>query len=175
MASAVEILKGEKNREKTVTRFLASIAGAAGTGEVDTIVLDESGGKRSSVKVTTDRNGKPVVIDAEEYELLYRNPTPEKVLSFIASDAAIEESLRAHAIRALGSRGATRAVSRLIGLLNTTSGALIPEIAGTLSRLTGRNFGPDGNSTLDEAQRALSMWKSWWEANKDNNEFSFSE
>lgn len=165
-----------KERDSILTRLLrSSVTLVTDLGDIDTIIFDEPGGRKKTVKVTTDKTGKTVLIDAEKAQFLFlgENPPPGRMLTAIALDGTLEPGLRLTALKAIGERGETKAVKGLVILLNSSKGAVQLRTSRTLQILTGRRFGPFKNSTLEQTEKAINRWNGWWEKNKNNEKYNF--
>jgi hypothetical protein len=66
-------------------------------------------------------------------------------------------------------------VADLLKLLEKQGSKLKLEAAKALRKLTGQEFGPFEDSTLEDTEKALEEWKKWWEENKENEKYRFSE
>jgi HEAT repeat protein len=172
--------KGEKPRERVITDLLAGILKLKGeAGDGDSIIVRGQPGRAGVVIARIQmvvRNGrKRVVINGEEVTGLGKNPPPERVLAVMAAEEKLEMDLRLMALKTLQARGDARAVKRLVKLLEKSKGGLQLEAAKTLRKLTGQEFGPTKDATSEETKKAVEEWKKWWEENKEEKKYRFTE
>jgi len=165
--------KREGDRENILALLLGGVERLATSAvEVDTIITEESGGKKK-VKIALDQSGKSTILSSIESKLLSLEPSPETVLCLLAYNKKSKISLRVGAIAAIGSRNTVRGVESLIGLLQKSHGILLLETARTLRRLTGEDFGPRENDSFIQIEQEIVKWSEWWEKNERDGRYHF--
>ncbi len=167
--------KSAKPREDVVAKLLAGILDLKGDDDTDNIIPGRGGVVVGKVVVIIQGGKKRVIINGEEVTGLGKNPSADKVLSFVAKDEKKDVELRVEAVKTLKAREAVKAVANLVKLLGKSGGELQLETAKTLRKLTGRELGPVKKSTLEETQKALEEWKKWWDENKKDKKYRFTE
>lgn len=170
-------VKKEKRREHVVTMILMGTVELKGVEDAGGIVINPgAGGQRAMTRTVIIQGGKRrVFVNGEEVTSLGKNPTADRVLVAIVADDKKEMDLRLKSLDTLKERKAECAVGELMKILTKSSGRLQLETAGALRKITGQEFGPTGQSTLEEAEKALEEWKKWWEENKKENKYKFVE
>jgi beta-lactamase regulating signal transducer with metallopeptidase domain len=167
--------RGETKREEFIARLLAGALDLpAGDAEIDTIILGSATGKKA-FRVTSGKNGEPMIIEPEELPLLKGELTPAKVLCLVAVDSALDRDIRVRAVEALAARGAAQAVAILVKMLEKSEGAMLLEVAEALRRLTGQPFGPAAGASIEEIEESLNNWNSWWEKNRKQAGYRFDD
>jgi len=169
-------VKKEKAREEVVTGIIKGILDLKGEldGDGSKIVQRAGGGAVIRIQVVNGRVRKWV--DGEEVTGLGKNPTPERVLVVMAAEAKLDMDLRLKALKILRERGEdAKAVKRLVKLLEKSKDELQLEAAKTLRKLTGQEFGPRKEATQEENEKALEEWKEWWEENKEDKKYRFTQ
>jgi HEAT repeat protein len=167
--------KKEERREKVITKMLMGCVDLKGSEDaMGGIRVNPRGGNVTRTVIIMGGK-KRVFVNGEEITALGKNPSPDRVLVAIVADDKKEMDLRLESLEALKERKAECAVGELMKVLTKASGKLQLETAKTLRRITGQEFGPTEQSTLEEAEKSLEEWKKWWEENKKEQKYKFSE